>query len=670
MPYDEEGRFVYSLPNRKKAAPKARKAAPEPKIEKNVPAQPISSKETPEIVTPAITENKNADSVNVAIPSSILASSKIPPTKEVKTLQKNQLEVIRVEKAMPKNEPLVAVRPEKTVPRNEPQIIRTEKFENKTKIESFRDFSELELAYLWNAQNWPEYSPLITTSGEEVQIVYRGRWSGNFGPDFRGAIINIGGELRRGDVELHLKTSGWRQHGHHEDSRYNEVILQVVLQDDEPEAHPTTKSGSSAPVVALVDIFSSATQLREAIEQARENGTRLGSVSESDGPCCERVAERHPDLPALLQQIDTMGEARFMDKALQFESSCSSESGGATQALWAGLLEALGYSQNKTPFRRLAAALTLTTLTQTVMSKRETESERLLTVEAALLGAAGLLPSQRGIAKPKATQTQMPFNFDPEQSELMEDWQAAHYTDELENRWRYLERHIRANASFEADFKPLQERDWTFARLRPPNHPSRRIAGLSRLLLHQKLRNAEDLVENLVQLVLQAGSATEICEQLDEFFVVGLGKNGESDEFWARRFDFAERALLISDTKAKAAIDFVGPDRAADIVVNVVLPFLVGYSRYSNNYQLEETALAAYHVHPRLGSNELVDNVAKQVFRYWLENPIALEIVVDGKAVKKLSVSKLLPTACRQQGLIQLHRRYCTLQDYGDCPLK
>ena len=152
--------------------------------------------------------------------------------------------------------------------------------------------------------------------------------------------------------------------------------------------------------------------------------------------------------------------------------------------------------------------------------------------------------------------------------------------------------------------------------------------------------------------------------------VLPLPLDSESDEFWARRFDFAERAILVSDPKAKAGLDLVGADRAADIVVNVALPFLVGYARCRNDFELADAALAAYHAHPRLGSNELIDNVARQVFRYWLENPSSQEIVLDGKLHKKLTVGKLLDTARRQQGLIHLHRLFCTEQAYSACPLR
>jgi hypothetical protein len=133
------------------------------------------------------------------------------------------------------------------------------------------------------------------------------------------------------------------------------------------------------------------------------------------------------------------------------------------------------------------------------------------------------------------------------------------------------------------------------------------------------------------------------------------------------RFDFARRALMVGDNAKGAISDLIGSDRAAEIVINIALPFLYGYARDRNDVVLEARALAAYCVHPKPGSNELVENVARQVFRHWLEKPG--ELILNGKPLKKLTAGRLIETACRQQGLIYLHHRFCTEQDYSTCPL-
>lgn len=524
--------------------------------------------------------------------------------------------------------------------------------------------TEGDLALLWNAQKWPEGLKLETTAGQQIEIIYRGRWSGGFGPDFKGAIIAFNGALQRGDVELHLKTSGWRSHGHQQDPRYNNVILQVMMEHDSPIA-TLTEAGTQPPLLALLPLFPNEEGLGQALEQARRSGTLLGSLSESEGPCCERIAEHHPDLEKLLGRIDEMGQQRFQERAEEYEADCAAEpENGPAQALWAGLLEALGYSQNKIPFRRLATAFSFANvleLERTARRRSEPFEERVMTLEAVLLGTAGLLPTQRQIHKPKSDQ--MPLFTGVERVESLENWAAGDYVEELERRWNWLERQFRATGTF----APLRDRDWTFARLRPPNHPARRLAGLARLVARLPAHDEVELLEWLSG-KLDNPTPEEDCRQLVTAFRVGLDDlESESGQFWMRRFDFAPRALMVGDNAKGATADLIGPDRAADMVVNIVLPFLYGYARDKRNAGLEAKSLAAYRVHPKLGTNELVENIARQVFRYWLEKPD--ELILNGKPLKKLTTGRLIETACRQQGLIHLHHRFCAAQDYSTCPL-
>jgi hypothetical protein len=603
MPYDEEGRFIYPLPARKR---KPKEASPDR------PKAPVRQKnpKTERLPEP------------LAFPDLSHSSS------------------VAVEPAAAPTAPA-------------------------TRIE--KPLSEGELALVWNAQKWPDDFQLRTRQGQSIEVIYRGRWSGGFGPDFKGAILTISGQLLKGDVELHLKTSGWAEHGHQNDPRYNNVILQVVLEEDHA-APARTRQGTQPQLLVLKPLLNDEAELWQLIESARASGTVLGSISESAGPCCEHVAEHQPDLARLLDEIDTLGQRRFKEKAVLFEAGCAAGlEGGPAQTFWAGLLEALGYSQNKAPFRQLAAALPLATvleLERTARKRSEPFAERVLNLEAVLLGAAGLLPVQRRprLYHPDPDQLNLFDNL--EMSEPLEDWAAGVYVDELERRWNWLERQIRA-AGF---FAPLKESAWTFARLRPPNHPARRLAGLARLLARWPLSRESELPEWLGQQLDSGATPEESCRQLAATFRAALDDaDSESGQFWTRRFDFAPRALLVGDNAKGAAIDLIGPDRAADIVVNIALPFLYGYGDFAGEKELQERALAAYRAHPKLGSNELIENVARQVFRYWLEKPE--EVILSGKPLKKVTAGRLIESACRQQGLLFLHQRYCASQDFLNCPL-
>jgi Protein of unknown function (DUF2851) len=82
---------------------------------------------------------------------------------------------------------------------------------------------ELSLCAAWS--DGRVAGPLTTLDGRTVEIVHRGTWTHGFGPDFRDVMVLLDGrELLTGSVEVHLTTSGWRDHGHHLDPRYQDVL--------------------------------------------------------------------------------------------------------------------------------------------------------------------------------------------------------------------------------------------------------------------------------------------------------------------------------------------------------------------------------------------------------------------------------------------------------------
>ncbi len=70
---------------------------------------------------------------------------------------------------------------------------------------------------------------LVTEGGEPIEIIYPGRVNDDRGADFRDAVIVTGRGLIKGDIEVHVRSSGWRVHQHHRDPVYNRVILHVVM---------------------------------------------------------------------------------------------------------------------------------------------------------------------------------------------------------------------------------------------------------------------------------------------------------------------------------------------------------------------------------------------------------------------------------------------------------
>lgn len=229
---------------------------------------------------------------------------------------------------------------------------------------------EREVAEQWQ-QSLAQGQILTTTAGERLEVLYPGRANGDGGPDFCDAVIVLGGERQlKGDVELHVSSSQWWQHGHHRCPSYNNVILHVVLWDDAARDSRLQNHGTASVV---------------ALGQPR---TRAASIPWLP---CSNTGQRLP--PARLKEaLDKAGEARFRDKASRFQYQMQHQD--ADQVLYQGLLQALGYSKNKEPFLELARALPWHRLLKETQARSDHEAS--LVLQALLLGQAGLLPDHQG----------------------------------------------------------------------------------------------------------------------------------------------------------------------------------------------------------------------------------------------------------------------------------
>lgn len=108
--------------------------------------------------------------------------------------------------------------------------------------------AEAELAAAWGAGL---SGPLRLVDGRAVRVVFPGVPGDGTGPDFRGAIVDIEGDLVRGDIELHLRHSGWFAHGHDRDAAYRGVALHVVAANDLGLSATAHASGRRIPLLVL-----------------------------------------------------------------------------------------------------------------------------------------------------------------------------------------------------------------------------------------------------------------------------------------------------------------------------------------------------------------------------------------------------------------------------------
>ena len=233
---------------------------------------------------------------------------------------------------------------------------------------------EQELVQLWHGQHLPA-NALATRRGEPLRVVYRGRLSSGPGPDFRDAVIEgPEGELWHGDVEVHVRASSFRLHGHSRDPAYDTVVLHLVWDDDEDE-DTLLPCGRRVAVVALAPWFQ---------RRRQELAHLLKQPDAWREPCFSALARLGPE--AVGRTLDRLGDLRFRQKTDGFRRALSTAV--ADQVLYAAVLEALGYGGHREAFARLARELPYGRLQAAVAGRSGAEAAACL--ETMLLAAAGL----------------------------------------------------------------------------------------------------------------------------------------------------------------------------------------------------------------------------------------------------------------------------------------
>ena len=373
---------------------------------------------------------------------------------------------------------------------------------------------------------------LQSQDGRRFWVVYPGRLSSRAGPDFRDSVIATEtGELLTGDIELHLDASDWNSHRHHLDPNYNGVILHVALSPRAVESSPQ-QSRTRAPVVSLEPVMEELTRAKRPAVTVVDRLKGLGQTG----------------LEGLL---DHAGDQRFYARSRGFAMGL--DSGDPDEALYGALMEGLGYASNRKPFRELSRIVTFESLRAL---RHEPGSTRLPAVKATLVRAAGLLDHVEPPCK------------------------AARLTALLTHLPRT---------------RVMDAGNWRLFRVRPANHPVRRLAGAAHLM--------------------------------DGFIETGLVLGLENE---VSRGDL--RALL----RRLTVTPFIGSGRASELAVSVVLPFMYAWAGLRRERSLQRRSLELYRRSPGPAGNEITREMKR------LLSPEIEAVSTTG--------------ARRHQGLIHLYR--------------
>lgn len=399
--------------------------------------------------------------------------------------------------------------------------------------------SEQALARLWQKRA-ARQQWFRTDRDVRVRVLYPGRPGKAAGPDFRNALLEFEGVgLVQGDVEIHLRQRDWDAHGHRDDSNYNGVVLHAALQTDDT----TTSIPSGQPV----SVISLGQLLQEEDSPVEQSDSRLWPQLAPRGFPRPDSGEEMGDL------LDRAGDVRFLGKSSWYGKLLAEQD--PDQTLYEGLLEALGYRHNQQPFLTLAGRAPYRALERA--AKGLPPEEQVRVIQSWLLKLSGLLPEN------KADAVSLPRR---------------------------------------GFGRAMSGREWHCFRVRPANHPRRRIAGAARLM-------ARFLDQGLVN-GLTTLTKVKHPKDLTSALTVASGLEGGPA--------------------------YIGQERARDLAVNVVLPFAYARAVLQDDAQRAQRCLDLYHQWGKLQENEITSEMAERLL-----DP---------------SWSKVVSTARRQQGLLHLQR--------------
>ncbi len=277
------------------------------------------------------------------------------------------------------------------------------------------------LHYLWQQRLFDPAS-MVASTGENLEVLDPGIINHDSGPDFFNAKIRFGSTTWAGNVEIHLRSSDWLRHGHHLDRAYDNVILQVVVEND-------------------VDIKRAGGQSLSCIEIRYDNrlfDNYMSLVkSEKWIPCEKRIGEA-AGTAITGQWLDKLAMERLEGKSARLQQMLVENGYDWEGTLYRQLARNFGLKLNGLPFEMVAVNTPLK-----IVAKHK---DNLMQVEALLFGQAGMLAEEKG---------------DP-------------YYLQLRREYLYLRRKYK--------LEPVESHLWKFLRLRPSNFPTIRIAQFASLV--------------------------------------------------------------------------------------------------------------------------------------------------------------------------------------------
>jgi len=281
------------------------------------------------------------------------------------------------------------------------------------------------LHYVWKYRLYNK-ELLADSQGNKIEVITPGEYNRDAGPDFFNARLKIGDTLWAGNIEIHINSSDWFRHGHHNDPGYNNVIMHVVEKDDRCAV---TSSGIALPTLVLHPFN------RVCEKYLNYTNNPLLIACQNDLSQVDNFFVRH--------WLTYLAIERLQDKSSAIEDILKDTGNDWEETIYRLLARYFGARVNTDNFERLARSLPLKLIRKHADNK--------LQVEALLFGMAGLLDG-----------------------ELFREAVDDQYFSQLMREFRVL--------SKKYSLAPMHGWLWKFHRLRPAGFPTIRLSQLAALL--------------------------------------------------------------------------------------------------------------------------------------------------------------------------------------------
>lgn len=420
---------------------------------------------------------------------------------------------------------------------------------------------------------------IASSDNEQVSVENPGRWNLEAGPDFLDAVLSFSSSQRKIRGDIEIHIRA-EDWIHHKHTQDGRYDNVVAHVTYFPGILPSLEPGTVH--IALKPYLDSIPSFSfENIDLASYPHCNFPRES---APCAKALAEHSQEyIEAFLEKA---GRARLENKSARMAGAMKEKD--CRQVFYEEFMGALGYKHNRNAFRQLAERVPFESLFAECGGNTTA-------AYALLLGVAGLIPSNTNAGMDRQARLLVRVLWD--------------------NWWRFESRWSR---------QVMPAEIWRTSGVRPQNHPLRRIAAAAGMFARQ-----ENILEKITSLdTSNPGNwRSRVTRIIQEYAYMS---------FWNRRLSFTGR-------KHGAKTSLIGPQRAASMITNIVVPYLDALGRP-------------------------VEPLLDQLF------PEQEHSIIRQSASALLGRDHnpaLYRTGLRQQGLIHIFRDYCTSNRTGcdDCAL-